>query len=91
MKDEPTLTAMALGERATVGDDDVRLVIDELMKIIKNPKANYRSKTAAARALLQYRRVNLDAIRTAAACEMADFEERLEAMEEQQRDEQANY
>ena len=72
---------MVLQERATVGDEDVRAVIEMLMGIVKNPKANYRSKTSAARVLVQYKRLNLDSIRTAFGCEKGDIEERLEELE----------
>jgi hypothetical protein len=81
MNEEP-LATKALGEHQAIDDADMRTVIETLMGIIKNPKANYRSKTAAARVLAMYKRLNLDSIKTAATIEMGDLQERLEDLEE---------
>jgi hypothetical protein len=79
--DTEPLSALALGAHTVISDDDRRKVIERLMSIIRHPKARFRSITAAARALALYQKVNLDAIRVASSCEMADVEERLEEVE----------
>jgi hypothetical protein len=58
------------------------VVIEMLMAIVKNAKSTDRAKTAAARVLGQYKRLNLDAIRTSASVQMGDVMERLEELEE---------
>ena len=80
--DESTLSSMAMEARTALTADEARRVINAMLAIIDNPKATYRSKTAAARVLAQYQRAGLEAIRVASSVEMADIEERLEAMEE---------
>lgn len=65
-----------------LSEDDAQFVIDRLMGIVRNPKATFRAITSASRVLLAYRRVNLDAIRTAAACDSIGIQEQLDALEE---------
>jgi hypothetical protein len=82
MADDETLATKALSERATVSDGDVRTVIDMLMSIVRHPKAAFRAKTSAARVLLQYRKVNLEAIKTANACIADLVAEKIDLLEE---------
>ena len=52
-----------------------------LGEIVGDAKARRRDRTAAARALLQASRVELDAIRLAEALRYGDLERRLDALE----------
>jgi hypothetical protein len=57
-------------------------VVAVLCEITADPKARPRERTAAARALLQASRVELEAIRAAEAAQYGALFERLEALEE---------
>jgi hypothetical protein len=57
-------------------------VVAVLCEITSDPKAKPRERTAAARALLQASRVELDAIRTAQEAQFGDLMHRLQALEE---------
>jgi hypothetical protein len=57
-------------------------VVAVLCEITSDPKARPRERTAAARALLQASRVELEAIRAAEAARYGELLGRLEALEE---------
>jgi len=57
-------------------------VVAVLCEITSDPKARPRERTAAARALLQASRVDLEAIRAAEAALCEELLERLRAIEE---------
>jgi hypothetical protein len=57
-------------------------VVAVLCEITSDPKARPRERTAAARALLQASRVELDAIRVAQEAHYGDLAQRLRALEE---------
>jgi hypothetical protein len=57
-------------------------VVAVLCEITSDPKAKPRERTAAARALLQASRVDLDAIRAAQEAQYGDLIQRLRALEE---------
>ena len=58
-----------------VSDVDLRDTINALMAIVRHPKSNFRSRTAAARVLAVYKRLDVDADRH-------DMLDRLDALEE---------
>jgi hypothetical protein len=58
-------------------------VVAVLCEITTDAKARPRERTAAARALLQASRVELEAIRAAEAARCEELLERLEALEQQ--------
>jgi hypothetical protein len=57
-------------------------IVAVLCEITSDPKAKPRERTAAARALLQASRVELDAIRAAQEAQYGDLIRRLRALEE---------
>ena len=57
-------------------------VVAVLCEITSDAKARPRERTAAARALLQASRVDLDAIRAAQEAQYGDLAERLRTLEE---------
>ncbi len=84
---ETSRSDMQLYERAVRNGWDVPAatrveVIRVLGEIVADANARRRDRTAAARALLQASRVELDAIRLAEALRFGDLERRLDALEE---------
>jgi hypothetical protein len=83
---DPSRSDLRLYERALRNGWDVPAatraeVIKVLGEIVGDAKARRRDRTAAARALLQASRVELDAIRVAQALHYEDLAHRLEALE----------
>ena len=83
---DPTRTELRLYERAIRQGWDVPAavraeVIGMLAAIVRDPRARRRDRTAAARALLQATRVDLDAIRVAQGAQYEELARRLEALE----------
>jgi len=83
---DPSRSDLRLYERALRNGWDVPAatrveVIRVLGEIVSDTKARRRDRTAAARALLQASRVELDAIRVAQSVQYEDLARRLEALE----------
>jgi hypothetical protein len=83
---DPSRSDLRLYERALRNGWDVPAatraeVIQVLGAIVADPKARRRDRTAAARALLQATRVELDAIRVAQSLQYEDLARRLLALE----------
>jgi putative ubiquitin-RnfH superfamily antitoxin RatB of RatAB toxin-antitoxin module len=83
---DPSRSDLRLYERALRNGWDVPAatrveVIRVLGEIVADPKARRRDRTAAARALLQASRVELDAIRVAQSVHYEDLARRLAALE----------
>ncbi len=83
---DPSRSDLRLYERALRNGWDVpeatrAEVIKVLGEIVSDTKARRRDRTAAARALLQATRVELDAIRVAQSVQCEDLSRRLEALE----------
>jgi hypothetical protein len=88
---EPSRSDMRLYERALRQGwhipTELRVEIIEMMrKIVVDPAATRRDRTAAARVLLQADRVELDAIRVAQGAQYEDLARRLRALEGEDRD-----
>jgi hypothetical protein len=83
---DPSRSDLRLYERALRNGWDVPAstrveVIRVLGEIVADSKARRRDRTAAARALLQASRVELDAIRVAQSVQYEDLAQRLAALE----------
>ena len=83
---DPSRSDLRLYERALRNGWDVPAatrveVIRVLGEIVGDAKARRRDRTAAARALLQASRVELDAIRLAESLRYGDLERRVGALE----------
>jgi hypothetical protein len=82
----PSRSDLRLYERALRNGWDVPVetrteVVQMLGKIVRDGTAKHRERTAAARALLQATRVDLEAIRVAQGVLYEDLAGRLEALE----------
>ncbi len=84
--DGDAIASRAMREQTSLSPVEAREVIDALLLILRHPKANFRTRTSAARELLRHRALALSALRAENDLVADAVQEQLDRLEERHHD-----